>query len=217
MITPPDSGQAGMTHTSFFDAMTKILIATGNQGKFREIMEVLGDLPIEFVTLADLGLVNNVEETGDTYEENAYLKAEAFFAQTGIPTIAEDSGLEVTALRGELGVKTRRWGAGENASDKEWLDFFLRCMETEADRSATFHCVAAFVDGDTRQSFHGSTPGILTKEPQCDIPHGIPVSALFIPEGHSLVYAAMSPTEKNQVSHRGKAMHQLKEFLKQRV
>ncbi len=193
--------------------MTTILIATGNKGKYKEMMEVLGDLPFDFVTLADLELENDVAETGETYEANAFLKAEAFFRQTGLPTIAEDSGIEVAALSGELGVKTRRWGAGEKASDEEWLDFFLRRMETESDRSATFHCVAAFVDGDTRTSFHGSTLGILTKEPQCEIPHGIPVSALFIPTGHTKVYAAMSPTEKNQVSHRGKAMHQLKEFL----
>ncbi len=193
--------------------MKQILIATGNKGKYKEMMEVLGDLPFEFITLDDLDLVNDVEEHGLTYEENAFIKAEAFFKKTGLPTIAEDSGLEVAALVGELGVKTRRWGAGEHATDKKWLDFFCNRMENEVDRSATFHCVAAFVEGATHKAFHGSTPGALTKEPQCEVPHGIPVSALFIPEGHNHVYAAMSHEEKNQVSHRGKAMHQLKEFL----
>lgn len=193
--------------------MKKILIATGNVGKFGEIMEVLGSLPIEFCSLADLGIENDVEETGETFAENALLKAKYFFELTKIPTIAEDSGIEVSALPGELGVKTRRWGAGESATDEEWLDFFLRRMETEEDRSATFFCSAVFYDGEKTEIFSGETSGTLEKTPQCPIPKGIPVSALFVPDGFSRVFAAMSPEEKNAVSHRGKAMAQLQKFL----
>jgi len=193
--------------------MRKILIATGNTGKFREIMEVLGDLPMDFVSLADLGFQNNVEETGETFAENALLKAKHFFEITKIPTIAEDSGLEVSALRGELGVKTRRWGAGESATDEEWLEFFLRRMEGEKDRSATFFCSAVFYDGKITKTFSGETAGNLEKTPQCPVPKGIPVSALFVPEGFSQVFAAMTPKEKNAVSHRGKAMTELRVFL----
>ncbi len=191
----------------------KILIATGNIGKYKEIMEVLDGLPIEFLGLQDFNLKNDVEETGTTHEENAFLKAEYFFQQTGIPTIAEDSGLEVSALKGELGVTTRRWGAGENATDEEWLQHFLQRMENESDRSAVFSCVAAFVDGNTKKSFYGESRGLLAKEPMCEIPKGIPVSALFIPEGKDTVFAAMTKDEKNTVSHRGAAIKQLKNFL----
>lgn len=193
--------------------MTTILIATGNQGKFREIMEVLSDIPVRFVSLAELGVVNDVEETGATYEENAFLKADTFFRRTGLPTIAEDSGLEVPAFRGELGIKTRRWGAGENASDEEWLDYFLQKLEPHPDRSAQFFCTAVFVAPGIRKVFCGSTAGTLATTPQCPIPHGIPVSALFVPSGEAKVFAAMTPEEKNRISHRGKAMHALKLFL----
>lgn len=194
--------------------MRKILLATGNMGKVKEMREVLDTLPVELVTLADLGLKNEVEETATTYEENAFQKADFFFQKTGLPVIAEDSGLEVSALPGELGIKTRRWGAGEQASDEEWLDYFLNRMEAEEDRSATFLCTAVFVaERGIRSVFTGATKGTLTKEPQCPIPKGIPVSALFIPEGKTNVYAAMPPHEKNEVSHRGKAMEALRQFL----
>ncbi len=192
----------------------KILIATGNIGKYNEIMEVLGDIPLSFVTLEDLQLKNDVEETGITHEENAFIKAEYFHEKTGLPTIAEDSGLEVAALKGELGVTTRRWGAGEHATDEEWLEHFLKRMKKESDRAATFSCVAAFIDKNTRESFHGESRGILTKKPMCPIPKGIPISALFIPEGKTQVFAAMSKEEKNSVSHRGTAMQQLRKYLK---
>ncbi|QQS59119.1 non-canonical purine NTP pyrophosphatase [Candidatus Peregrinibacteria bacterium] len=196
--------------------MKRILIATGNSGKVREMREVIGDLPAEFITLADLGFTNNVEETGTTYEENAFQKADFFFQKTGFPVIAEDSGLEVSALSGELGVQTRRWGAGEQASDAEWMEHFLKRMEGENDRSATFFCTAVFVaEGNIRSVFTGETKGILAHSPQCLPPKGIPVSALFIPEGKTKVYATMSPEEKNAVSHRGKAMQALKQFLEQ--
>lgn len=191
----------------------KILIATGNTGKFKEIMEVLSDLPHEFVSLKDLGMNNDVEESGSTYEENAFLKADHFFQKTGIPTIAEDSGLEVSALKGELGVKTRRWGAGEKASDEEWLEYFLNRMESEEDRSAKFICCAVFVLENTRRVFHGESRGVLSEKPLCSVPHGIPVSALFIPVGKDTAFACMSKEEKNSVSHRGNAMRQLREFL----
>jgi XTP/dITP diphosphohydrolase len=194
----------------------KILIATGNAGKFKEMMEVLSALPHEFVSLKDLGLENDVEETGSTYEENAFLKADYFFRHTGLPTIAEDSGLEVSALKGELGVKTRRWGAGEEASDQEWLEYFLERMQSEKDRSAKFLCCAVFVDSHAREIFQGESRGVLSEKPLCPIPHGIPVSALFIPEGKDTVFACMSQHEKNSVSHRGTAMKKLKEFLEKK-
>jgi XTP/dITP diphosphohydrolase len=196
--------------------MTKILIATGNAGKCKEMLEVLSVLPIEFVSLADLGFANDAEETGTTYRANALIKAHHFAKRTGLPTIGEDSGIEVAALQNELGVKTRRWGAGEKATDEDWLAVFLERMQSETNRSAAFNCAAAFVDGNDEIVFEGRTKGTLLQEPQCEIPHGIPISALFIPEGKTKVYAAMNPDEKNAISHRGKALYQLKDFLVER-
>ncbi|MFH0820830.1 MAG: non-canonical purine NTP pyrophosphatase, partial [Candidatus Peregrinibacteria bacterium] len=98
--------------------MQKILIATRNMGKFKELMEVLHRLPYEFVSLNDLQIEGDVEEVGQIYEENAVLKAEYFGKKANLPTIADDSGIHIDALAGELGVKTRRWGAGEKANDE---------------------------------------------------------------------------------------------------
>ena len=103
--------------------MQKIIIATNNKGKFKELMEVLGDLPFQFLTLEEAGW-NGIEpeESADTYEGNAIIKAEHVGKALNLPTIADDSGIHIDALEGELGVKTRRWGAGAKASDQEWLE-----------------------------------------------------------------------------------------------
>ena len=193
--------------------MKKILIATGNQGKAGEMLEVLSDLLIEFVTLKDLGLKNDAVEDGVTHEENALKKAVHFYKKTGLPTLGEDSGIHVDALEGELGIHTRRWGAGEEASDQEWLDYFLDRMMQESNKKASFYCATALIFDDLQEVFTGKTSGYLKSEPQCDIPYGIPVSALFVPDGSDKVYAQLSKQEKNQVSHRGKAMHLLKDYL----
>ncbi len=198
-----------------------VLIATKNPGKFREIMEVLHDLDrFHFLRIQDLSLKGDPEENGSSYEENSLIKARYFFEKSGGQiTIAEDSGIEVEALQNELGVKTRRWGAGEKASDGEWLEYFLRRMETNKNKKAKFICLSTIIwgkgSGELIQ-FRGETSGIILGESQCSIPEGIPISAVFLPDGEEKVYAALSPNEKNRISHRGKAMHQVKDFLESR-
>ena len=191
----------------------EILIATSNQGKLKEMLEVIQDLPFKFLTLNDLNLKNEVEENGKNYQENAFLKANYFFKKTNLPTIAEDSGLSVEALKDELGIHTRRWGKGEKSTDKEWLDYFLERMAKEDNRQATFFCSAVFVSKQNKASFTGQTTGTLTKKAQCALPPGIPISAIFIPNGLKKVYARLNKKEKNKVSHRGKALKKLKNFL----
>jgi len=194
--------------------MTDILIATSNQGKYKEMMEVLGNLPYQFFSLKDLGLKNDVEETEGTFRGNALLKARYFFEKTGMPTLGEDSGIEVSALAGELGIKTRRWGAGEHATDQEWLEFFLDRMKEEADRKAAFSCCIAFLEKEQKPAFFsGKSEGTLLQEMPEKIPHGIPLSAIFVPKGHTEVFSEMSQEAKNAVSHRGWATHALKDFL----
>lgn len=194
----------------------EILIATGNKGKFGEMMEVLIGLNHTFLTLSELNVVVDVDEDGETFVENALKKAEFFYKLAGgRPVIAEDSGIIVDAFPGELGVKTRRWGAGEHATDEEWIDFFLnRINKTpETNRRAKFVCCAVFYDGNEPIFFNGSTEGVITSELQAPIKRGLPLSSCFIPDGHEVVYAALTEEEKNLISHRGKALHALKNFL----
>jgi XTP/dITP diphosphohydrolase len=200
----------------------RLLIATKNTGKFTEISEVLSDLDLELYHLKMSEMQQHLngdyfEENGETFEENAEKKALHYNSLTGIPAIGEDSGIIVDALKGELGVKTRRWGAGENATDEEWIEYFMKVMEDvpEENRTARFICAAAFIDGGGEVAmFRGQTEGIITKSLEADLKPGIPLSSCFRPEGQNKVYAALSEKEKNSVSHRGKAFHELKNFLK---
>lgn len=194
--------------------MQKILVATRNFGKYKELMEVLEDLPFKFVSLNDEKIEGDVEETGETYEENAILKAEYFGRKANLPTIADDSGIHVDALEGELGVKTRRWGAGANATDEEWLSFFLNRMDGEENRRSEFVTVVAFYrPGEETITFRGECFGTLMSEPQVEIEPGIPMSSIFLPEGREKVYSAMTKEEKNEISHRGKAIIKCNQFL----
>lgn len=198
--------------------MQKLLIGTTNKGKFKEITEVLHTLSLELLQPQDLGIVEQPEETGSTYEENARIKCQFYYNQSGhLMTLAEDSGIEIDAFPGELGITTRRWGAGPTATDEEWLTHFLVELKKHPPElhRATFHCTAALIlpGEETIHFFHGACPGKLLAEPQTDIPHGIPLSACFVPDGFGKVYAALTPKEKNRISHRGRAVHQVRDFL----
>lgn len=193
--------------------MTKIIIATTNKGKFNEIMEMLSPASnVQFEPLPS-GIEAPVE-SGSSYHDNALIKAKHYHLQTGLPVIAEDSGIEVEALKNQLGVQTRRFGAGETASDEEWLNHFLDVMKNEKNRSASFICVTCImVDTENFVFFDGKCDGALTSAPEAPIENGIPLSSCFKPEGSSVVYSKLSKNEKNAVSHRGKAMLQLKNYL----
>ncbi len=196
--------------------MQELLLATKNPGKFHEIMEVIEDLPFKFLFLGDLEMEDgDFEEDGATFRENAYGKARYYAEKTGMLTLGEDSGILVDALSGELGVKSRRWGAGENASDQEWVDYFLERMAGESDRGARFVCNACVYgpDVDVEKYFEGETRGAITEGLQAPILKGLPLSSCFLPEGCEQVYAALGAAEKNKISHRGKTMKGVKEFL----
>lgn len=203
----------------------QLLIGTTNQGKLAEICEVLGHLPIELLSPRDLGITEHPEETGSNYEENARLKCDFYAKKSNIQTLAEDSGIEIDAFPNELGFKTRRWGAGANVSDEEWLKHFLTELKKHPPElhRATFICTTAlnYEDPKTHTTrmdiFTGSCTGKLLTEPQTAIPHGIPLSSCFIPDGFDKVYAALNPSEKNRISHRGRAIHQVRDFLENYV
>lgn len=191
----------------------KILIATTNPGKFKGILETFGAFEAEFVSLSDLGIVQDFEEVGESFSEIALGKARFYHGLSGLPTVADDSGIIVEALAGELGLKTRRWGAGAAASDEEWLKVFMDRMKEEVNRNAEFICAAAYVSGDTEQVFEGRTAGAITTTVEAPLYAGIPLSSVFKPEGYDRVYAALSPDEKHAASHRAKAFSNLLKFL----
>lgn len=192
----------------------KILIATRNLGKYKELMEVLHDLPFKFVSLNDEKIEGDVEETGETYEANAILKAEYFGRKAGLVTIADDSGIHIDALAGELGVKTRRWGAGAQATDEKWLDYFMQRMSSEENRKAEFiSVVALYRPGEETLTFRGECKGEILHEPQVDLEPGIPLSAVFLANGQEKVFSAMEKEAKNAISHRGAAVKKCYEWL----
>ncbi len=193
-----------------------ILIATHNIGKFKEIENILMPSGARFHSLSDLGIEEDFDESkGESYEENAIGKAR-FYAERAkdMIVVADDSGVNVQALDGELGVKTRRWGAGEDACDELWLDTFMKRMEKEKMRNAAFLCCAVIrMPNGEEKVFIGETKGEIVNDVMAPIQSGIPLSSVFLPEGFNKVYSAMSEEEKNKISHRGKAFSQILDFL----
>lgn len=215
----------------------RILIATKNRGKFNEITGVLNDLPgAEIVFLGDVmadGVGKPVfddsdfVEDGDDHRSNALKKARYYYdhladAMNFDFVLGEDSGIYVDALGAELGVHTRRWGAGENATDEEWLDVFMKEMErragAESQRGAKFVCHACLIGGVensevSAEFFEGETYGVITQEVASKVLPGLPLSSVFLPEGYDKVYAELSQDEKNAISHRGQAISKIRGFL----
>ncbi len=193
--------------------MKTAVLATNNPGKVREVRAILAGLPLCLKTPAELGIRAAVRETGETFEENAVLKALTYAALAGKPAVADDSGLEVPALGGAPGVHSARY-AGEGATDRERFEKLLSELKRVGarDRRAVFRCVAALATPDGRVwTRSGELWGEIAPEPRGEGGFGYdPV--FFLPElGRTL--AELSPEEKNQISHRGKAFRALAELL----
>lgn len=192
----------------------QLLIGTGNKGKVMEIAKALAGLPLDIRGAGDLGITDAPAEEGLTYAENARIKARHYYQLTGLPTLADDSGIVVSALAGELGIHTRRWGAGPQATDAEWVSFFLERMRHETDKRAQFLCALHFVDAEGRDhAFEGVNDGTITEDLEASYLPGLPLSACFRPEGFTQVYSALDVAQKNAVSHRGRAVQAFRRFL----
>ncbi len=192
----------------------QLLIATTNKGKIIEIGEALAGLNIDIKTPADFGITESPKEHGDTFEANALEKALFYYKRAKVPVLADDSGILVDALRDELGIHTRRWGAGPDATDQEWIDYFLKRMGKEENKKARFVCVLALIDTTGKEHFfEGVCEGAITEKLEAGYLPGLPISACFKPNGHSAVYSGMTVEEKNRTSHRGKAVQSLKKHL----
>jgi XTP/dITP diphosphohydrolase len=191
----------------------QLLVATGNPGKVVEIKELLGGLPFDLIDLRHFPHIPAVEETGSTFAENAKLKARYYYEQTGLLVIADDSGLEVDALGGEPGMRSARY-AGEGASDAQRVAKLLGAMEQVADeqRTARFVCVVALVGpGGLEAMFTGTCPGRIRQEPVGENGFGYDPIFEYPPLGKT--FAQLSRAEKSAVSHRGRALRLLCDFL----
>lgn len=197
----------------------RILLGTSNPGKVQEVADALGGLAVELVTPNRLGLAVQPEETGNTYAENALIKARAFHvASGGLPTMAEDAGIIVAALKGELGIHTRRWGLGSAVSDAEWIAHFLARMCGVTDRSAAFHSAVAFInEDDAEHVFEGHCAGEITATLEAQFRPGLPFDGCFRPASFDRAYGALSLAEKNVISHRGAALRKFRTFFVERL
>jgi XTP/dITP diphosphohydrolase len=192
--------------------MTRCLIATSNPGKLREIRPLLAGLPIEWVTLDDVPPCEPPEETGETFEANARLKARAYSIATGLPAVAEDSGLEIDALNGAPGVRSARFGGAALTYPERFRLIEDSLREKPDHRSARFVCALALADGK-RLLFEarGVVEGTIAPEPRGEGGFGYDPIFFYPPFGCTLAEAG---NRKSTVSHRGQAFAQLRDFLR---
>jgi XTP/dITP diphosphohydrolase len=194
--------------------MRKIVLASGNKGKVREINQILAGLALEVVPQTEFD-VPEIEETGLTFVENAILKARNAAQHTGLPAIADDSGLEVDALKGAPGIYSARY-AGEDASDEQNLVKLLNTLEgvPEAQRSARFQCLMVYMDHEldpTPIICQGTWEGRITMAAQGE--NGFGYDPVFYVPSHDCTSAELSAEEKNRLSHRGQALQLLLQAL----
>lgn len=185
----------------------EILIATTNEGKKKGMIEALGSIDgCTFKTLKDFNPIEDREETGQSFEENAFQKAEYYAHKTGCITLAEDAGITLEAFPNKFGVHTKRT-ISNTADDNEWLSKFLDIIMPEKNRNATFHSHYVLYDPQTKKHYttSGTLSGILVDFPQAPLEKGIPLSSLFIPHNEDEVILNLSPRKRKKISHRGKA------------
>lgn len=188
-----------------------IILASNNKNKIKEISEQLEKFKIKIISQKEAGYDIEVEETGKTFEENAIIKAEAINKISGIPVIADDSGLEIDALNGEPGVYSARY-AGPNATDRDKIEKILNLLKGVEDhkRTARFKCVICYIDKNTEKHiFEGVCEGNIAQEPRGEGTFGY--DPIFI-YGEK-TFAEMPLEEKNKVSHRGIAVEKLVDYL----
>tara|TARA_B100001123_G_C15312526_1_gene1024971 strand:+ start:134 stop:736 length:603 start_codon:yes stop_codon:yes gene_type:complete len=195
----------------------KIILATHNIDKCRELQTAFIDTNIKILTLKDFPEIEEIIEDGNTLEENAFIKSRTVFNLTKIPTISDDTGLLVDALNGSPGVYSARY-SGENSSYADNVNKLLLDMENidKKKRTATFKTVITYVSLDLELVAEGSVKGTITKKPFGD--EGFGYDPIFYVLSHHKTFAEMSINEKNECSHRGQAITNLKQlFAKHRL
>lgn len=190
--------------------MKKIIFATGNRNKLREVQQMTGDC-YTLLTPSDYGITEDIPETSPTIEGNALQKARYIYEKTGADCFADDTGLEVAVLNGEPGVYSARY-AGESKSSADNIDLVLKRMNGAENRKARFITVIALIYGGREYLFEGVINGTITKERHGT--EGFGYDPVFRPDGSEKTFAEMTIEEKNPISHRGLAIAKLTNFLK---
>ncbi|MEW6570368.1 MAG: XTP/dITP diphosphatase [Nitrospirota bacterium] len=195
----------------------EIVLATRNRRKVEEVIRIMVDLPILILTLDDFPACPETEEDGATFEENAVKKAITGAKCAGKPSLADDSGLEVYALKGAPGVFSSRY-AGPEANDRKNIEKLLnemRFLEGKHRKARFVCCIAlAFPDGKVH-TFYGYTEGLVGTEPRGG--SGFGYDPIFYPEGRDKTFAEMTAEEKDAISHRGRALREVRDFLISRM
>jgi len=197
--------------------MQKLLIATTNKGKLKELAKFLADLPVQLLSLNDVGITDDLEETGKTYEENSKSKALFYAKKSGLPSIADDGGLEIDALGGIPGVKSRRW-LGYEASDDKLVEHMLKVSKNlpKDNRDALFVVSISFALPDGRVwSASGKVEGIIAEKPHVKLLHGYPYrSFFFLPQVQKYYHESeLTPQEMKKYNHRYIAISRLKPII----
>ncbi len=195
--------------------MTSLLIATSNPGKVAELKELLDEHPLSLCDLADFPGILEVDETGQTFNDNARLKARGYALRTGSFTLADDSGIEVVALEGRPGVTSARY-AGAGSSDQDKMVKLLSELEMTGsdDRRARFVCSIALADagGDIILTSEGICEGTIASEPRGS--GGFGYDQLFVPNGYHETFGELSAVVKQKISHRARAFEQIIPLLR---
>lgn len=195
--------------------MRRIVFATGNEGKLREIKNIMADLPVEVVSMKEAGIEAEIEETGETFEENAKIKAQAVAAYTDDIVLADDSGLEIDYLNKEPGVYSARY-LGENTSyeikNQTILDRLAGVQKEK--RTARFVCaIAAVLPSKETLVTRGTIEGYIGEKPAGE--NGFGYDPIFYVEEYQCSTAELSEEQKNAISHRGKALRAMKKLLRE--
>ena len=183
----------------------KLILASGNKGKLREFREILEPMGIEIVSQAEAGCDLDVDETGETFEDNAFLKASAICAAAGLPAVADDSGLCVDALGGAPGVHSARFGGGKAWTDEQKYMYLLEKLDGVTDRRARFvSCICCVFPDGTVLRARGECPGRILDGPVGS--GGFGYDPVFAPEGCDGTFASLGEEVKNKISHRARAL-----------
>jgi XTP/dITP diphosphohydrolase len=191
----------------------QLLIGTGNRGKIREITAALTGLPLIVRTLEEFPELTAPTEDADTYEGNARIKAQYYANQTGLTTLADDSGLEVGALGGRPGVHSARYG-GDGLSDEDRVRLLLDELKGHENRNARFVC-AMVLEGNVETFVQETVEGTLTTEPHGS--GGFGYDPIFVPNGYDQTFGVLPAELKQRISHRGKALASIRRFLESQI
>jgi XTP/dITP diphosphohydrolase len=193
------------------DKQIPLIIATGNPGKVLEIEDLLNGFPIQIKSLADFGPIPEVEEDGETFEENAYKKASFTAKILGMPALADDSGLMVEALGGAPGVRSARY-AGADATDQQRVAKLLNAMQDQTNRKAAFECVISIaVPSGPALTYEARCEGLIAEAPAGK--KGFGYDPIFFYPPLNKTFGQMTLAEKRDVSHRGKALSELRQEM----